>query len=494
MSIAPRLRATAVFDEPIRGALGVAASDPAIPRRVYQHAVGQTYKDVALTGQYMPISGNLQYRMKRLLDDSVAIDWTNCTPGSANTFSITPRVELAHQFVYLELRDSANPNAILSTMLTRIGTGLKIALGGQSNRQRRTAKQWGAASANDLVMRHSGGTVRGHYRQSLLLRGDESASNNGSDGMGGDADTAFANTVQAALGHIVEIMPFAVSGSSIEQWLTAGNGGTAVCWNQVLNAVALANNDAEFRYWFRFQGEANAAAANTEADYQAKLALEEAQIYALCGSRSDFRYFVAPIASSSASDARTGIIQTATQKFINANASGRVRRAGSLLDCTRDTDNLHYPWGVTDGYLRACLRDAQCVLYDLGQAAFDGGGPIITGVSGVAGNNYVDVTVALNGGTRLENKAGSPSGTGLPNFFFTKGGVDQGSGPAAITGANTLRVALPSGVLGAAESWTLQHVRGKTVTTDFVYENVNTPGDTIGRPLEASAPIAVTGL
>src|SRR4051812_30185218 len=103
-NINPALRKAIILNEPIQGALGVDAADLAQPRRVYQHAVGQTYKDVAFSGAYTSLVGNLQVRARSVATGLAAVDWADATPGAANSFTKTMRLAMTDQWVWLDTR------------------------------------------------------------------------------------------------------------------------------------------------------------------------------------------------------------------------------------------------------------------------------------------------------------------------------------------------------------------------------------------------------
>jgi hypothetical protein len=278
----------------------------------------------------------------------------------------------------------------------------------------------------------------------------------------GDGPVMLSGLLASGLGARVRVINRAVSGSSIDSWISIANGGPASGNNWEVFAAAVANlatqlgtTPAAFlRMVMLHQGETDAH-TKTPAQWSAKVDIVRAQCKALAGNRADFLfglYALGPGRFNGSVEGEFGAYRVEAIRY--ATTTPGVFFAGDTYDTSTPDDAVHIN---SEGFHRADRRAAKAALYALGATSAatgrggNGAGPRVTGAT--RSGNIITVNIAHAGGNALQDGTGG-AGAALTGFRVFDGGSQVTISATAITGAATIQLTLASAPTGVV---TLDH-------------------------------------
>lgn len=394
----------------------------------------------------------------------------------------------------VQVRDGVNASLAASGTHT-FGVGIFVVLAGQSNMENMFTAYQGAYCGDKSAFIHHGsfdrvGNVNDDFPYNTLL---DMNNGHGSDYVAsgytpaiwlGTHLTLLANTLVAELGVPVVILPYAASGTSIEQW----QPGQAYL-NALFNNVDLIGGDFEYALWL--QGENNAASGTSAATYQSMLQTLFNTCKAHTGRTTDFNFgvvAVGPITSYPGVVAESvGPIRKAQLDFVAANAANGAYLAGTDVDGDLAGGGVHID---TPSLLRQAKRYAESIKRRFFGAAYNIEGPKIA--SATRSGSTITVSITQQGGTTLLDGAGG-LGTALQGFRVFDNGTPATISNTAISG-NTITLTLastPGGTVTMDYAMANAPFGGTVSPASVCYDNQTVPGDTVGLPLQPRALMAV---
>lgn len=410
------------------------------------------------------------------------------TNHAGGAFSLPLAVPQGDGWV-VQVRDGVT-HTLGSTGTHTFGVGVFIALIGQSNMENLFGAYAGAFTGAKGAYTHHGsfarlGNINDNFPPNTLI---DMNNGHGSDYVAsgytsdpgsyiGTAITLLGNTLVASLGCPVVLLPYAASGSSINDW----QPGQAYS-NALLNDVDTIGGDFELALWL--QGE-NDAAGMSAATYQGKLQTLFDSCKSHTGRATDFHFgvvIVGPALSAAGVwGAGWGVSETfknirqAQMEFVAANGGNGAFLAGTDIDGNlADASPVHID---TPSLFRQACRYAEAIKRRLSGATNNIEGPSIASAS--RSGNVITVNVTQYGGSALV-------GTGQQAFRVFEAGTPVTISSSAVVGSTiTLTLAsTPSGEV--TMDYAMANAPFGSTTTGAVvcYDNQTIPGDSRGLPLQ----------
>jgi hypothetical protein len=483
----------------------IAAKD----RQALQRDLGVTTAFVTFTGSYTGNPVGLEWR---LYNPATSAAWTPWTPATSpsftgSQFSAGALLPSTLEPLEFQVRDATDPS-ITAACARKFGVGEHVLLIGQSNMaflsQSTTGKYpTGGKGSYTTAATFSGTTLTslaykrlGSYNDALPpgtvwgSPGYPDPPNVESGSTSADGIIHMANYLSTALGCMVTISNYAVTGSKISQW-QPGTAGSA--YDKALQAMAASGSKPRTIYYL--QGEDGELAG-----YQAALQSMLAGLQNDTGYGANLRFglvFVGPSAGYNTDPNWMSVIRQAELGFLAANAgTPGVFCGGSAIDANlAGASNIHFD-GLSQA--RQGKRYAKSAAARILGTGDGGSGPKL--LSGTRSNVTVTAKFQHALGTLLKDAAGGDgSSVPLQGFRFYDGGASgaQISYTATrITGPDTVDFTLASAPVGALtmDFGLMNAPYGATTALAAVLvDNDTVPGDTYGLPCRPSAAITVTG-
>jgi hypothetical protein len=228
-----------------------------------------------LSGTYQGIPTAVEIATFNYADDTVVsgLDWATHDPAPASgAWTGAATLPAIGGQYYHKIRPANLPAAVVSLKAKPFSVGYPGAFAGQSNMAHswQSAVQGTPGNADSLVWRFDGQNQNTWYAPHLARQSDEPTTLNGG-AFGSNGDIGFANTARPLLNGPIGMLDVAVSGTQIERWLTAANGGVLAdgvtagegdCWTNAKAIIAKAG--VALKFWFHMQGEGNASLGNVK--------------------------------------------------------------------------------------------------------------------------------------------------------------------------------------------------------------------------------------
>lgn len=444
-----------------------------------------------LSGTYTGPLNGVDYSIYNGTTDALVSDWATLDAApSGGLFSGSVTMPARGGPYYLKLRASNDHSVVTSLSSSKFYYGYRGLFIGQSNMVGSWSRVQGTpGDADSLTRRYSGGAA--WYLPSLTRQSSEPSTNQGAAGFGGNGDIGYTLAARPLFNAPLGLIEAAVSSTTIEQWLTVPNGGTADMWNNMLTVINNSACGAQVDYVQWYQGEGNASIGTvlgvpldaTGTQYYNALTLLAAQIRTLFGATIPIMY--TPIAiDASATDANCDAVRQGTYRFVDDNTSGHEFFAHGVVDLTMNADGVtHLSGGQQGGTVRrrAAYAAAKIFGFDANGAI----GPKFNGtLTATASNQRITLPVTLNGGSALVDSTGNTAGAGLTGFLAFVNGVAKTISTTAFSTTNIL-LTLAGGSFVNGDTIAVSYHYGKPNVTNPVYDNNAIPVDTKpGRPLQ----------
>lgn len=499
---------------PLIAGTGIVIIDNGLDYQGYQHIGGG--KNIPVSAIYTGTPSLLQARIVDDETSAVITDWTTfaVSPAGGVASGTIPMPAAGKKWGRREVRDGVN-TALVSVGSKRVGVGLFMLDGGQSNMANRTSAAGPFYPNSSKYVREFGGgamsggvfvggvfrrigNIADAYPPNTPFSTYGTGSYSASGGLTGDGTIYFANIVSEAMDMNVFILNKAVGGSSISTWAEDGNPGVNNNWD-IARAAIIAANGGDFELT-RWQIGETDAGEYTQAAMEAAFATVHANLRAFTGrNNSNFTFLLSSLGPGSylgSAEGDFGTMRLADVHYATT-AAGAVYGTG-YHDTRTGVDTVHIN---NDGFGRGERREAKSFLASRGIGA-SAAGPRILSASRSAGSLDVIYTVAHSGGTALTDGAGGSGAalTGFQHFDAGAAGAEIGYTSTAILNSSQFRVTLASLPVGALTAryglMNVPHGSGgdpKTIVLASVLcDNALALNMTVGSPLQPCAAIPVS--
>jgi hypothetical protein len=289
-------------------------------------------------------------------------------------------------------------------------------------------------------------------------------------GVGGNAMAVLQLEYEAITSRLMASICYSIGGSPVRDWIKAGTypwGVQAVegpNWTSMIQTIYLSGNTSfKTRGCLYFGGEDEALDGISgtlikEHYKQVRLQLVQESGYS---SFVMWLSLLGPLAQGQGTDDDSTAIRTAQMELCE-DFPNEFKLAHNPCDCPHMGDNLHI--SANDRANKMMPRTARQMArhYFPGSAAFGAAGPRIVSGKCIAGTNLLELTVAHDGGTTLQDKLDSTTGTNLSQFglIVMNNGIERNiTASALLSGKIRLTFDGPTAVLGT-EVWA-RHQNGR---------------------------------
>ena len=471
-------------------------------------ARGRAGREVALSGS--GASHPLDVRCE-FVGSGVAVDWTalsNMQVRQDGTWSGSVNLPLSEDWLRCRVRDQVT-GAKSAEQATKWGVGINWLFIGQSNLSR--AYQVGKATIRPSEKTQAYSRSGWHTLDARVPPWDSCCGLN-------DNARIFVNTLSKSCRCLVGMMTYALSGTGLQQWISAANGGipgSNNVWDGTLmlsgdggvtpqGAISRAGIGSSLVYGHDFegaiwqQGEENPGASS--AAYFTGLTKIKQQLQAITGrNANDMAFGVVLIGSAigpTIPETYLDGVRQADLQFIDHH-NGFF--AGTLLPATHEgADGVH---GNEPDYRHLFHQITQATLKASGLADVGAYGPSIATASMPVNSNVVTVTVHHDAGTKLQDVTGNPRPSRINGFRVFVNGQRAQIMTAQIAQPSSIQLQLAQPRAGAdkiqldygygSNPGHLNYAPGSDIQnqTYFLYDDFP-PGkdtdypDTVGTPLQ----------
>lgn len=438
---------------------------------------GASTTPITISGTYIGAVAAIQVQLVDGDTGVTVVDWTThvATP-SGNAWSAAFAVPKYNGYLKANARKGSSS---VASQANKWANSYNVLLDGQSNMR----FMWGdlkrtPLTPNALTRRWSGA---GWWSPELDKQAGETASNQGSDGFGGDGSVLFSDLLQQGVGMPVGIFTLAIGSTTIATHQPSA-GTSYVTANSAINTVGgggWANVNAVL--WH--QGESDVGSATYQTDLETLINAHRTKI-----GNASAPYGVAILGAHAAggTPGDYDLVRTAEMNTIAANTAGNIFWAGSSVDSVIGDGVVH--WNAVS-YRHMARRYVQALLKKLGFVATGSNGPKITSATCAIGSNLLKVFCTHDAGTVLKDLTGNATSTTVQGFDVEVDTTVRTITSASIVSATEIDLVFNGAVAVSAAKVAYQ--RGYNDNTggaiNFVYDNFLPQGDTIGLPLQPSS-------
>lgn len=431
--------------------------------RIYQRAAGTSAKTITFSGTYTGTAPTtVEVRIVNqsggaTIQDYTALSGASIAGGAWSGSLSVPQGDSSVWYNFLARGKDGGGNVLATSSQTsnKWGVGIIVALLGQSNMRNMTTVSSSPPASDDLTRQ---------YTSSWAV-------------VAGNGSIRFANLLQDGADVPIAVLPFAVGGTTIDEWNTDAGG----IYSDFTDALTAVGGDCEFVLWH--QGESDAIDGTSKADYKTGLDTLYASLRTATGRNTTTLKFgcalLGNISDGTATDATTDAIRQGQLEWIAVTTGAFF--AGSSVDMVR-TDAYHW---TAPYYERMGRRYAQATLKQLGEVATGAEGPTIASASRVSGQRELRVAITQSAGTDLKELDGTTDGGSLTGFQVSD---DDFSTTLTVSTTHFVHNAVILELSAApddADTIKVRYQYGENPTiTNPVYDNTTPQSDSIGLPLQ----------